>query len=63
MSDSDLSDSETTVFSVSAYEILALVVVIGLAVAEYVGVVSFESAVLVILVILTISHLVRPYSS
>lgn len=63
MGDSDPSDSETTVFSVSAYEILALVVVIGLAVAEYVGVVSFESAVMVILVILTISHLVRPYSA
>ena len=63
MGDSDPSDSETTVFSVSAYEILALVVVIGLAVAEYVGVVSFESTVMVILVILTISHLVRPYSA
>ena len=63
MSDSIPSDAETTVFSVNAYEMLAIVVVIGLFVAERVGVVSFESATMVILVILTVSHLVRPYSS
>lgn len=63
MGDSSPSDAETTVFSVNAYEILALAVVIGLVVAEYVGVVSFESAVMAILVLLTVSHLVRPYSS
>lgn len=63
MSDPPSSDAETTVFSLNAFEILALVVVIGMFVAERVGVVSFESAAMVILVTLTVSHLVRPDSS
>ena len=61
MSDSRSAESETAIFSVNTPELLALAVVIGVSVAEYAGVVSFESAVMVILVILTISHLVRPY--
>ena len=59
MSDSIPSDSET-VFSLNAYEILALIVVIGLFVTERLGAASFETAVMTILVILTVSQLVRP---
>ena len=63
MSDQPPSDSETVVFSLTAYEMLALVVVIGLFLAERTGFVSFETAVMVILVILAVSHLLRPSSA
>jgi hypothetical protein len=63
MSDQAPAESETVVFSLTASEMLALVVVIGLFVAELAGVVSFETAVMVILVILTVSHLLRPSSA
>lgn len=63
MSDRDLTESETITFSVNSIELLAIVVVLGLFVAELAGFVPFETAAMVILVLLTISHLVRPYSS
>jgi hypothetical protein len=60
MSDQPPSESETVVFSLTAYEMLALVVVSGLFLTELAGFVPFETAVMVILVILSVSHLLRP---